>query len=244
MIQLLLLQAAIFKAAAGVLSQGVPVASVEPCCLFSPPQSPSRTLRPFSLPPQLSGAPRWLLIVYRVRSASLQSCTSVLLFWFHLLVFFFFFSFSITPSRHSHTRTDPTSPRSATETETIQERCVSLQPAAFHLSPSSSALLHPSLSSHFPLLLVHVCTHGMIKYRGFSSFCVCGSEQRIFPSVSSSLTSSFYYSPGDTFVFSPPFHFFSGVGRPLGGERSLLQPRSVVRSVARARPPSLTPAPA
>lgn len=80
-------------------------------------------------------------------------------FWFHLLGFF---SFSKTPSRHSHTRTDPTSPRSATETETIQERCVSLPTAALHLCPLTSALF--SLSSHFQLLLICVCADGIMKY--------------------------------------------------------------------------------
>lgn len=63
-------------------------------------------------------------------SGLLLSKVAPLCFWFHLLGFFFFFSpFSKTPSRHSHTCTDPTPPRSATETETIQERCVSLQPS-------------------------------------------------------------------------------------------------------------------
>lgn len=98
-------------------------------------------------------APHWLLIVYYVWSASLQSCSSVFPFWFHLLVFL-----SKTPSRHSHTRTDPTSPRCAAETEAIQERCVSLQIAASHLCPLTSALLLP-LSCTFScrwLLSTHI----------------------------------------------------------------------------------------
>lgn len=142
-------------------SQSVLVASVELCFLlfltdapaFSPPLLAAASHQ-WSFP---RPAPHWLLIVYHVWSASLQGCTSVLLFGF---ICWFFFSFSKTPSRHSHTRTDPTSPRSATETETIQERCVSLQTAALHLCPLTSALF--SLSSHFQLLLI--CADGIMKY--------------------------------------------------------------------------------
>lgn len=137
-------------------SQSVRVVSVELCFLLvltdAPAFPPPRPLlaaasHQWSCP---RPAPHWLLIVYHVWSASLQGCTSVLLFGFICLVF----SFSKTPSRHSHTRTDPTSPRSATETETIQERCVSLQTAALHLCPltsdlcSLSALLTLSVAAH------------------------------------------------------------------------------------------------
>lgn len=94
---------------------------------------------PVGLSLNCSSLPSRCLLCLVCFSPKLHLCVA---FWFHLLVF----SFSKTPSRHSHTRTDPTSPRSATETETIQERCVSLQTAAFHLCPLTSVLLFALLT--------------------------------------------------------------------------------------------------
>lgn len=102
----------------------------------------SQTVQPSHLDPlsrlSLTNCPLFemLLTCFSLSTVSGPKLHLYVSFWFHLLVFL-----SKTPSRHSHTCTDPTSPCSATETETIQERCVSLQHAAFHLCPITSALL-------------------------------------------------------------------------------------------------------
>ena len=135
---------------AGVLghSGSVPVASMELRSLLCPRRDLQRRSGLFS--------PTGPCCVLSMNASSLAShclpCLLVLLskvaFWFPFLFFLFFIfcSFSENPSRHSHTRTDPTSPRCAIETATIQERCVSLPTAALHLCPLTSALLFALLT--------------------------------------------------------------------------------------------------
>lgn len=140
-------------------SQSVLVASVELCFplvltdapAFSPPLLAAASHQ-WSFP---RPAPHWLLIVYHVWSASLQGCTSVLLFWFHLLGCFFFLFLKLHQGTRTHAQTPrrPVPPPKPRRSKKGVSRC-RLQPSTSVLCPLTS-----DLCSLFALLTLSVAAH-------------------------------------------------------------------------------------